>query len=76
MLEGNGLGAVSLETGSMARAAANLGSIQPAISLTLRSLEESLGIVLFDRDTRNLKPVPEANYLLSEADRWPSLSAR
>lgn len=57
-----------MKTGSMSQAAANLGRTQPAISLALRSLEESLGMVLFDRNTRNLKPVPEAYYLLSEAD--------
>ncbi|WP_373635343.1 LysR family transcriptional regulator [Yoonia sp. SS1-5] len=57
-----------MKTGSMSDAARNLGRTQPAISLALKSLEDSLGMVLFDRDTRNLKPVPEAYYLLSEAD--------
>jgi DNA-binding transcriptional LysR family regulator len=58
-----------MKTGSMSEAASNLGRTQPAVSLSLKSLENSLGIVLFNRDTRNLKPVPEAYYLLSEADR-------
>lgn len=57
-----------MKTGSMSGAAQNLGRTQPAVSLALKSLEESLGITLFDRDTRNLKPVPEAYYLLAEAD--------
>lgn len=57
-----------MKTGSMSEAAQNLGRTQPAISLAMKSLEESLGITLFDRDTRNLKPVPEAYYLLAEAD--------
>ena len=57
-----------MKTGSMSEAAQNLGRTQPAVSLALKSLEESLGITLFDRDTRNLKPVPEAYYLLAEAD--------
>nr|WP_299154951.1 LysR family transcriptional regulator [uncultured Tateyamaria sp.] len=57
-----------MSTGSMSEAAKNLGRTQPAISLALKSLETSLGITLFDRDTRNLKPVPEAYYLLAEAD--------
>ena len=57
-----------MKTGSMSQAAINLGRTQPAISLALKSLESALGIVLFERDTRNLKPVPEAYYLLSEAD--------
>ncbi|WP_368185667.1 LysR family transcriptional regulator [Aestuariibius sp. HNIBRBA575] len=57
-----------MKTGSMSEAAQNLGRTQPAISLAMKSLEDSLGITLFDRDTRNLKPVPEAYYLLAEAD--------
>lgn len=57
-----------MRTGSMSEAAKNLGRTQPAISLALKSLEASLDITLFDRDTRNLKPVPEAYYLLAEAD--------
>lgn len=57
-----------MKTGSMSEAAQNLGRTQPAISLAMKNLEESLGITLFDRDTRNLKPVPEAYYLLAEAD--------
>ncbi len=57
-----------MSTGSMSDAAHNLGRTQPAISLALKSLEASLGITLFDRDTRNLRPVPEAYYLLAEAD--------
>lgn len=57
-----------MKTGSMSQAANNLGRTQPAISLALKGLEQSLGMVLFDRDTRNLRPVPEAYYLLSEAD--------
>ncbi|UWQ16462.1 LysR family transcriptional regulator [Jannaschia sp. M317] len=57
-----------MKTGSMSQAAENLGRTQPAISLALKGLEESLGMSLFDRDTRNMKPVPEAFYLLAEAD--------
>ncbi len=57
-----------MNTGSMSEAAINLGRTQPAVSLALKNLEESLGMTLFDRDTRNLKPVPEAYYLLAEAD--------
>lgn len=57
-----------MKTGSMSQAAQNLGRTQPAISLALKGLEDSLGITLFDRDTRNMKPVPEAYYLLAEAD--------
>ncbi|MBT8155726.1 LysR family transcriptional regulator [Epibacterium ulvae] len=57
-----------MKTGSMSEAAHNLGRSQPAISLSIKSLEEALGVALFERDTRNMKPVPEAFYLLAEAD--------
>ena len=57
-----------METGSMSEAARNLNRTQPAISLTLKGLESSLGFELFKRHKRKLSPVPEAYYLLSEAE--------
>lgn len=57
-----------MKTGSMSEAARNLNRTQPAISLALKNLETALGFELFVRDTRKLKPVPEAHYLFSEAD--------
>lgn len=56
-----------MKTGSMSAAARNLHRTQPAISASLKALEESLGICLFRREGRRLVPVPEATYLLSEA---------
>ena len=56
-----------MNTGSISQAARNLGRTQPAISLALKSLEESLGVQLFERRGRRLSPAPEAHYLLSEA---------
>jgi|TARA_R100000935_G_C2831375_1_gene165285 DNA-binding transcriptional LysR family regulator len=57
-----------MATGSVSQAARRLGRTQPAISLSLRELEASLGITLFEREGRRLIPVPEAYYLLAEAD--------
>lgn len=56
-----------METGSISQAARNLGRTQPAVSLALKSLEADLGVQLFERRGRRLSPVPEAQYLLSEA---------
>lgn len=56
-----------METGSISQAARNLGRTQPAISLALKALEDSIGLPLFERRGRRLHPVPEARYLLSEA---------
>lgn len=56
-----------MKTGSMSAAARNLHRTQPAISAALKGLEENLGITLFRREGRRLVPVPEAQYLLSEA---------
>lgn len=56
-----------MQTGSVSQAAKSLGRTQPAISLAIKKLEESIGIKLFERDGRRLVPVPEATYLLVEA---------
>ncbi|WP_306152792.1 LysR family transcriptional regulator [Roseovarius sp. MMSF_3281] len=54
---------------SLSDAARKLGRTQPAVSLAIRSLEETLGMKLFERRGRQLVPVPEAQYLLVEAER-------
>lgn len=56
-----------MSTGSVSQAARKLGRTQPAISLSIKNLEESLGLKLFRREGRQLIPVPEAHYLLAEA---------
>ena len=56
-----------MKSGSLNSAAKNLHRSQPAISASLKSLENSLDIVLFKRDGRRLLPKPEAYYLLTEA---------
>ncbi|CUK27477.1 Cys regulon transcriptional activator [Cognatishimia activa] len=56
-----------MKTGSVSQAARNLGRTQPAVSLSIKSLEELLDIKLFVRDGHSLHPVPEAQYLYEEA---------
>ncbi|MDS9468768.1 LysR family transcriptional regulator [Paracoccus sp. MBLB3053] len=55
--------------GSITAAAQALGRTQPAVSLMLKQLEDELGLRLFERRGRRLVPVPEADYLLAEADQ-------
>lgn len=50
--------------GSITRAAAQLGLTQPAISRTIRSLEERLGVSLLMRSTRKLSPTEAGQRLL------------
>jgi len=52
---------------SISDAARKLGRTQPAVSLAIRSLEETLGLKLFERRGRQLIPVPEAHYLHAES---------
>lgn len=42
--------------GSFTRAAQDLGMTQSAVSTSVRHLEDELGLPLFDRDTRNVRP--------------------
>lgn len=67
-----------MATGSISQTARKLGRTQPAISLAIKNLENSLDVLLFERRGRQLVPVPEAHYLLAEAteilDRVTKLS--
>ena len=56
-----------MKSGSLSKAAKNLHRSQPAISASLKSLEDSLNIVLFKREGKRLMPKSEAFYLLTEA---------
>lgn len=58
-----------MTSASLSDAARKLGRTQPAVSLAIRSLEDTLGMKLFERRGRQLVPVPEAQYLLIEAER-------
>lgn len=57
-----------MTSSSMSEAARKMGRTQPAVSLAIRNLEEQLGMKLFERQGRQLIPVPEAHYLLSETE--------
>lgn len=56
-----------MTSATLTEAASRLGRTQPAISAAIKSLEEQLGMKLFERRGRKLVPVPEAQYLLNEA---------
>ncbi|PKU24607.1 LysR family transcriptional regulator [Telmatospirillum siberiense] len=51
------------ETGSFSEAALRLSVSQPALSRTIRMVEETLGARLFDRDTRNVALTPAGHEL-------------
>jgi len=53
-------------TGTVSEAARNLHRSQPAISALIGSLENELGMSLFERRKGRLHPVPEARYLQQE----------
>lgn len=54
-------------TGSVTEAARNMGRTQPAVSALIAGLEKSVGYDLFERRGGRLHPVPEADFLLTEA---------
>jgi len=56
-----------MKSGSISKTANVLHRTQPAISLSIKNLEESIGFKLFERQGRQLIAVPEAFYLLEEA---------
>jgi LysR family transcriptional regulator, benzoate and cis,cis-muconate-responsive activator of ben and cat genes len=49
------------------RAADKLFIAQPALSRQIQQLEENLGVLLFERDKRNVKLTPAGEYLRDEA---------
>ena len=53
-----------VQLGSMAKAAANLGMSQPAVSETIADLEHTLGVRLLDRSRRGVAPTMYADTLL------------
>ncbi|WP_085316054.1 LysR family transcriptional regulator [Derxia lacustris] len=65
---------------SLSRAAEALGLTQPAVTRRLQSLEEALGVLLLDRETKPLKPTvmgwrvyEQCQSLLAEVDSLRSL---
>jgi DNA-binding transcriptional LysR family regulator len=55
------------ETGSFSAAARKLGRVQSAISQTIQSLEDMLGVALFDRDAKTPKLNETGRVLLQDA---------
>ncbi|MBT6093433.1 MAG: LysR family transcriptional regulator [Rhodospirillaceae bacterium] len=56
-------------THSVTQAARNLGRTQPAVSASIAGLENDIGYGLFERRGGRLHPVPEAHFLLAEAQQ-------
>jgi len=57
------------EHGSLSAAARALGLSQPALSRSLQKLEATLGMVLFQRHTRQLRPTEFAHVLYRQATK-------
>jgi DNA-binding transcriptional LysR family regulator len=55
------------QRGSMAQAAAHLGVSQPAVSGVIADLERTLGVPLFERSTRGVKPTVYARAMLDRS---------
>ena len=62
------------ETGSVTKAASQLGLAQPALTAQLQRIERTLGGPLFDRDRRGVtlthRPAPQA-YVVQGSARRP-----
>jgi DNA-binding transcriptional LysR family regulator len=58
-----------MKTGKIIRAAKELGVTPPAVTLQLKLLEESAGLVLFDRTRNGLRPTDAGRHLLEAAAR-------
>ena len=57
-----------MTSANLSEAANKLGRTQPAVSAAIKTLEEQLGLKLFERFGRRMVPLPEAQYLLAEAE--------
>ncbi len=55
------------QRGSMAAAAAQLGLSQPAVSSVIAELERTLGVPLFERSTRGVKPTVYARAMMDRS---------
>ena len=58
---------VVAQSGSLAKAAAQLRVSQPAVSQVVANLEHGLGVRLFDRTRRGVEPTPYGRALLSRS---------
>jgi len=56
-------------TGNISRSAEELNTTQPALSKWLRELEQDVGLPLFERHARGLRPTPHGESLIEHARR-------
>jgi DNA-binding transcriptional LysR family regulator len=56
-------------TGNLSQSAAALNTTQPALSKWLKELEEDVGLALFERHARGLRPTPYGDALIEHARR-------
>lgn len=59
-----------MQTGSVSHAAEKLFLTQPAITKRLKTLEEELGVRLFEPAGRGIQPTPAAHTLLPRIKHW------
>ncbi|SFD72641.1 LysR family transcriptional regulator [Paracidovorax konjaci] len=57
------------QTGNMSQSAQQLHTAQPALSKWLKELEDDLGMALFERHARGLRPTPQGEALIAHARR-------
>lgn len=57
------------ETGNLSQSATLLNTTQPALSKWLKDLEEDMGLPLFERHARGLRPTPYGESLIEHARR-------
>lgn len=57
------------DTGNMSQSAALLNTTQPGLSKWLKDLEEDVGLPLFERQARGLRPTPYGEALIEHARR-------
>ncbi|CAG9168801.1 HTH-type transcriptional regulator GbpR [Cupriavidus laharis] len=57
------------ETGNMSQSAALLNTTQPGLSKWLKDLEDDIGLPLFERQARGLRPTPYGESLIEHARR-------
>ncbi len=61
--------------GSFHAAARHLHTSQPAISARIREMEQELGVTLFDRSERKVRPTPKGHELLRYAAQMMAIAA-
>ena len=60
------------KSGQITSAAKHLGVTPPAVTLQLKLLEENVGMPLFDRSSRGLRPTDAGSYMLQTEARIAS----